>query len=207
MTTPSYDLRTTAKTKGNRTYLNPRYAILMKLGYLVLFLDIIVFSSFSALGFYKKWQADEFQREIVQKQEQIKQQESMLWFFDWREKTLPMQSLLIHFFKQLPGETKLSELSFELAPDGRTVNMSIAINSDKNTSAKFFREISAFLEEVGMEVRSIEQTQRVGATVFQTTMSIDHSRLKLSQQKTMEALLRSMVMLTPQNGETKAVVK
>ncbi|MBN2069453.1 MAG: hypothetical protein JW739_07435 [Opitutales bacterium] len=192
MVSPVYDLRSNAKTKGNRAYLNPRLAILMKLGYALLVVDILIFAFYSGWGFYQRWQTRQMDLDIAQKQAQIQSQERILWFFDWKDNTLPMQELLVELFGKLPEDMHLSELSLNLASDGKTLQMKVAINSEKNTSAQYFRELSTYFKDMGLEIVSIQQTQAIGATVFEARMMIDHSRINTRRQM---SLMKAVAML------------
>jgi hypothetical protein len=169
---PAYDLRTTAKTAGNRPYLPPQYAVLVHIGYAIIGLALLATLVFVCWGYYIDSQLKESRGKIAGYHEKIGSYDQLLWLADWRNKSLPIQEILVRFFASLDKDISLSQLQFTHFPEQQVVEMRIAINSDKNTSAQYFREISSFLQSEGLSMLSIEQNQVVGATVFVAKLKI-----------------------------------
>ncbi|MBN1403120.1 MAG: hypothetical protein JW942_01460 [Opitutales bacterium] len=170
--TAAYDLRSNAKTKGNRAFLPPQYKVLMHLAYVLFAICLLSTSGYAAWGVWLKWKTDEVKVQLSAVQKKIATQEHMLWLADWRSQSIPMQELMVDFFSQLPEEVRLSQLILSHNSEDGTVDMTIAINSDRNTSAQYFREITSFLQTHGLAIQLLEQNQAVGATVFKAKFRI-----------------------------------
>ena len=170
----AYDLRSNAKTSGNRAYLPPQYKVLMHLYYLLVILSILAISGYTAWSTWLKWKVDEVNLELANVTKTINTQDHMLWLADWRAQSIPMQEILVDFFAQLPPDVSLSQLIVTHNSADGTVDLTIAINSDRNTSAQYFREITSFLQGKGLAIQLLEQNQAVGATVFKAKFRIMH---------------------------------
>lgn len=168
----SYDLRSNAKTKGNRPYLPPKYVPLMHLGYLSIILCILASVGYFGWGMWLKYQIDAAKGEASQYQQQVKVQDNMLWLAEWHSQSVPFQELLVQLFQELPEEAKLSHLSLRHNSADGMLDFRVAINSDRVTSAQYFREITNFFTSRGLSVTSFQQNQVVGATVFDAKLKI-----------------------------------
>lgn len=170
----AYDLRSTAKITGNRAYLPPQYKILMHLYYACIAICILSVAGYTAWRMWLRWNIEQVKAELNSVNQKIKTQDHMLWLADWRSQSIPMQELLVDFFAKLPADIRLSQMTFTHNNDDGTVDLTIAINSDRNTSAQFFREITSFLQNKGLAIQLIEQNQAVGATVFKAKFRVMH---------------------------------
>lgn len=170
--TPAYDLRTNAKTKGNRPFLPPNYMPVMHVWYLAVSVSILVYVGYLGWGAYLRWHMQEMKTQETTLKSQLDVQDQMLWLADWRSNSVPMQALLVEFFSDLPREVSLSQLIVEHNSAEGTVDLRVAINSDKSTSAQYFREMQSFLLTKGLSIQTIEQNMAVGATVFQAKFRI-----------------------------------
>jgi len=168
----AYDLRSNAKTKGNRAFLPPQYKVLMHLAYGLIIICILATVGYAGWGMWLKWKTVEVKTQLSDITQKINTQDHMLWLADWRSQSVPMQELLVDFFSQLPDEVRLSQMIFTHNSDDGTVDLTIAINSDRNTSAQYFREITSFLQDKGLAIQLLEQNQAVGATVFKAKFRI-----------------------------------
>jgi len=177
----AYDLRTNGKITGNRAYLPPQYKVLMSFYYAVIVLCILAIAGYTGWGMWLKWKIEEVDGELAKVKQTINTQDHMLWLADWRSQSIPMEELLVDFFTRLSPEVRLSQLTITHNSDDGTVDLSIAINSDRNTSAQYFREITNFMQEKGFGASSIEQNQAVGATVCKAKFRIMH-RFERSNQ-------------------------
>ena len=170
----AYDLRSNAKITGNRAFLPPQYKAFMHLYYVVVVLCILAVAGYTGWGMWLKWKIDEVNTNLAQVTKTINTQDHMLWLADWRSQSIPMQELMVNFFTQMPKDVRLSQLIFNHNSDDGTVDLTIAINSDRNTSAQYFREITSFLQNKGFAIQLLEQNQAVGATVFKAKFRIMH---------------------------------
>ncbi len=173
--TAAYDLRSNAKIKGNRAYLPPQYKVVMHLAYFLVAMCILTTAGHAAWGTWLKWKKQEVQIQLDDVSRRIKTQNHMLWLAEWRSQSIPMQEHLVEFFSQLPEEVRLSQMVISHNSDEGTVDLTIAINSDRNTSAQYFREMTSFLQEKGLAIQLLEQNQAVGATVFKAKFRIMRS--------------------------------
>ncbi len=172
--TPAYDLRSNAKIKGNRPYLPPNYAVLMHLGYAAMLIFILVALGYFGWGIYLNWQLAAVKARNDELDRQVKAQDQMLWLADWRSTSLPVQELLVEFFASLPPDVRLSQMSMTHLSNEGAVDLRIAINSDRNTSAQYFRDMINFFQSKGLAIQNLEQNTAVGATVFQAKFRIMH---------------------------------
>jgi hypothetical protein len=182
MAHPAPDLRLTAKTKGNRPFIPPQYAAFLQLGYLVAALLGLAAAGFAGWRTYLQWEKESILTTVRQQEETLRTQEYMLWLSSWRGRNIPFQEMLVNFFKAIDPETRLSQLEFTLDPERERLNLRVAINSDRNTSARLFRGMTSFLQEEGMNILSLEQNQVVGATVFNAEFKIDYSMRRRAAQ-------------------------
>jgi hypothetical protein len=170
----AYDLRTSAKTTGNRAYLPPQYKIVMHLYYACLALCVLTVAAYTGWRMWLKWNVEQVNSQLESVSHKIKTQDHMLWLADWRSQSIPMQELMVDFFSKIPQDIRLSQMTFTHNTDDGTVDLTIAINSDRNTSAQYFREITSFLQNKGLAIQLIEQNQAVGATVFKAKFRVMH---------------------------------
>jgi hypothetical protein len=170
----AYDLRSNAKTSGNRAYLPPQYKIAMHIYYACIALCILTIAAYTGWRMMLRWNMEEVNTQLATVNQKIKTQDHMLWLADWRSQSIPMQELLVDFFSKLPPDVRLSQMTFTHNSDDGTVDLTIAINSDRNTSAQYFREITSFLQNKGLAIQLIEQNQAVGATVFKAKFRVMH---------------------------------
>jgi len=170
----AYDLRTNAKTTGNRAFLPPQYKIAMHLYYAGLALCVLTVAGYTGWRMWLRWNIEQVNAQLESVSQKIKTQDHMLWLADWRSQSIPMQELMVAFFSQMPGEIRLSQMAFTHNTEDGTVDLTIAINSDRNTSAQYFREITSFLQNKGLAIQLIEQNQAVGATVFKAKFRVMH---------------------------------
>jgi hypothetical protein len=169
----AYDLRTNAKTTGNRAYLPPQYKIAIHAYYACIALCVLTVAAYTGWRMWLRWNIEQVSTQLESVNQKIKTQDHMLWLADWRSQSIPMQELLVDFFTKMPADIRLSQMTFTHNDDG-TVDLTIAINSDRNTSAQYFREITSFLQNKGLAIQLIEQNQAVGATVFKAKFRIMH---------------------------------
>jgi hypothetical protein len=168
----AYDLRSNAKITGNRAFLPPQYKILMHLYYACIAICILAVAGYTAWSMWLRWNIEAVKADLNSINQKIKTQDHMLWLADWHSQSIPMQELLVDFFSKLPPDIRLSQMTFTHNNEDGTVDLTIAINSDRNTSAQFFREITSFLQNKGLAIQLIEQNQAVGATVFKAKFRV-----------------------------------
>ena len=170
----AYDLRSNGKITGNRAYLPPQYKVFMHLYYGLTVICILAIAGYTGWGMWLRWKIEEVEGQLARVKQTINTQDHMLWLADWRSQSIPMQELLVDFFTKLSPDVRLSQLTITHNSDDGTVDLTIAINSDRNTSAQYFREITNFMQEKGFGASSIEQNQAVGATVCKARFRIMH---------------------------------
>jgi hypothetical protein len=170
----AYDLRSNAKPTGNRAYLPPQYKVVMHIYYILMIVSILAIAGYTGWSMWLKWKIEEVNSDLAKVTQTINTQDHMLWLADWRSQSIPMQELMVDFFTHLPPEVRLSQLIFNHNSDDGTVDLTIAINSDRNQSAQYFREITSFLQNKGFAIQLLEQNQAVGATVFKAKFRIMH---------------------------------
>jgi len=170
----AYDLRSNAKTTGNRAFLPPQYKAVMHVYYVVVVLSIFAIAGYAGWSVWLKWKIDEVNTDLAKVTSTINTQDHMLWLADWRSQSIPMQELMVDFFTNLPSDVRLSQMVFTHNSDDGTVDLTIAINSDRNQSAQYFREITSFLQNHGFAIQLLEQNQVVGATIFKAKFRIMH---------------------------------
>jgi hypothetical protein len=163
----AYDLRSNAKTSGNRAYLPPQYKVVMHVYYAAIVFSVLAIAGYSAWGVMLKWKIDEVNANLNRVKQSIDTQDRMLWLADWRSQSIPMQEMLVDFFTDLPTDERLSQLIVKHNGDDGTVDLTIAINSDRNTSSQYFREMKTFFQKKwGLANQQYDSTPAVGATVF-----------------------------------------
>ena len=171
----AYDLRSNAKTSGNRSYLPPQYKMVMHVYYAAIVLSVLAIAGYSAWGVMLKWKIDEVNANLDSVKNSIDVQDRMLWLADWRSQSIPMQEMLVDFFSELPAEERLSQLVVHHNGDDGTVDLTIAINSDRNTSSQYFREMKTFFQKKwGLANQQYDSTPAVGATVFKGKYRVMH---------------------------------
>lgn len=170
----AYDLRTNAKTSGNRAYLPPQYKIAMHVYYACIVVCILTIAGYTGWRMWLRWHIERVESDLASVNQTIKTQDHMLWLADWRSQSIPMQELLVDFFAHMHPDIRLSQMNFTHNTEDGTVDLTIAINSDRNTSAQYFREITSFLQNKGLAIQLIEQNQAVGATVFKAKFRVMH---------------------------------
>jgi len=168
----AYDLRSNAKVTGNRAYLPPQYKVVMHFYYGLLILCVLLAAGYAGWGVWLGWKIEEVNANLSKVRQTINAQDHMLWLADWRSQSIPMQEVLVDFFTRLSPDVRLSQLIITQNSEENTVDLTIAINSDRNTSAQYFREITNFMQEKGVGASSIEQNQAGGATVCKAKFRI-----------------------------------
>ena len=169
---PAYDLRSSAKIKGNRPYLPPNYAPLMHLGYAAIVICLLLSAGYFGWAMWLSYKTEQVQSQAGALNSRVKSQDHMLWLADWKSQSIPFQELMVEFFTELPPEARLSQfVARHNAVDG-SIDLRIAINADRNTSSQYFREISTFFTNRGMPVISSQTNQVLGATVFEAKLKI-----------------------------------
>jgi hypothetical protein len=170
----AYDLRSNAKPTGNRAFLPPQYRVVMHVYYALTILSILAIAGYTGWNVWLKWKIDEVSSDLESVTKTINTQDHMLWLADWRSQSIPMQEVMVDFFTNLPPEVRLSQMVFSHNSEDGTVDLTIAINSDRNQSAQYFREITSFLQNKGFAIQLLEQNQAVGATIFRAKFRIMH---------------------------------
>lgn len=168
----AYDLRSNAKIKNNRPYLPPQYRVLMHFAYAATVISILAIAGYIGWGMWLSWKIGQVKDQLTDVTQTIKTQDHMIWLADWRSQSIPMQELMVEFFSQLPEPVRLSQMIFTHNIEDGSVDLTIAINSERNTSAQYFREITSFLQNKGFALQRQEQNQAVGATVFKASFRI-----------------------------------
>ena len=90
----------------------------------------------------------------------------------WRNATLAVQPLIVRLLAAAPADVSLSELSFQADAATQRYRFRAGINSDRNTSARRFRELLGHVQQrEGLQVVSIQQVNASGAVVFEATLA------------------------------------
>lgn len=194
---PAPDLRLSAKTKGNRPYIPPQYAVFLQLGYLLAGGLALAAAGFAGWRTYLQWEKEAILSTVRTQEETLRTQEYMLWLSSWRGRNISFQEMLVTLFSGLSDEVRLSQLEFTLDAERERLNLRVAINSDRNTSARLFRSITSFLQNEGMNILSLEQNQVVGATVFNAEFKIDYALRRRNLQNERQQQARAATESAP----------
>lgn len=172
MHAPAYDLRTDARTSGNPDRLPRRWRAPMMFITAVLAGSLGVFTAARVGGII----LERRKATLVAQQEQIAARVAILDGYlavpRWRNATLATQPVIVRLLAAAPQDVTLSELSFQTDTVAKRYRFRAGINSDRNTSARRFREMLGHLQQQeGLQVVSIQQVNASGAVVFEATLA------------------------------------